>query len=396
MGVGNGVEHVNFVQNGKSILVSGPYYLKLLDAEDGHIIKDYGLGDTRIFLSEDKNSFTVANDFTIYFYSISTGNKVVSIQVEKSREFIYEKGDTLKPYNKSFLYYPQIIPYSNYLFVYWEAVSRNPNINAYITLLIIDKTNGNIVKNFGLGNSPWRVPSPDGNYFVLAQDNGDVELWDAKTFTKIQTLYTYKIKTLVFSSDGSKLIIAGEGNGNILLFDIESRILLKAIDFDKGNEKAVCNSAAFINNNFILCGGGYEPPFIVECARIFNLNNKNMVRQFNYDVYAVDVYQYKAIISNYSSVVMINLDPNLLSVPKDMKTNNQLIFPNPTSNKATFKIPENISGNVTISIIDIYGKIISKSEEYSATVTKEIDVSALSAGIYFVRIGNQISKFIKI
>jgi hypothetical protein len=104
-------------------------------------------------------------------------------------------------------------------------------------------------------------------------------------------------------------------------------------------------------------------------------------------------------ISNGTTAILLNISPDLLSVDETKKQNVPNIYPNPSSNKVSITIPENITGKITISIIDIYGKLISQTSEIAKEGTQELDVSALPVGIYFLRVagikGTAVYKFEK-
>lgn len=81
----------------------------------------------------------------------------------------------------------------------------------------------------------------------------------------------------------------------------------------------------------------------------------------------------------------------------DIKENNIGIYPNPVNDKLHFRIDTySNSQNITYQIIDVFGRTV---VEGTSSVFDYIDVSSLSAGVYFIKIvdGNIIStnKFIK-
>jgi len=65
------------------------------------------------------------------------------------------------------------------------------------------------------------------------------------------------------------------------------------------------------------------------------------------------------------------------------------IFPNPTSGKL-FVFND---GKTTLEITNVVGEIILRKEIYDRET--EIDISAQSSGIYFVKLGNTVTKIIK-
>ena len=84
-----------------------------------------------------------------------------------------------------------------------------------------------------------------------------------------------------------------------------------------------------------------------------------------------------------------------IDTSKVYKSNDFLIFPNPTNNFITVELKE--STNYICTIIDTYGKKIKDIKINGKSI--EIDCKDLSSGLYFIKVENQntnyISKFIK-
>jgi lysophospholipase L1-like esterase len=93
--------------------------------------------------------------------------------------------------------------------------------------------------------------------------------------------------------------------------------------------------------------------------------------------------------SNYAqslnTVQFVSLSPTAVNEVSDNKL---IIFPNPATDKLQISAPKS-TGN-DMQILDIAGKIISTFH-----ISNSIDISSLSAGIYFVKIDNYLAKFIK-
>ena len=120
-------------------------------------------------------------------------------------------------------------------------------------------------------------------------------------------------------------------------------------------------------------------PFIEErIADIYVMgspgNEKQIVLQYNFG------YQV------YKNFPALNLS--------DISIKDLVIFPNPTQNKLI--IHSAINDFESVSIVDIQGRIVMNSVKSNS---KEIDVSSLKSGVYFIRIlsslGNITKKFIK-
>jgi uncharacterized delta-60 repeat protein len=71
--------------------------------------------------------------------------------------------------------------------------------------------------------------------------------------------------------------------------------------------------------------------------------------------------------------------------PDDYLSNDPVIFPNPTKENLYF------SDEMTFEIFDIQGEILLTS----STPVSSVNIGSLSAGVYFIRFGNRIQKFVK-
>ena len=68
------------------------------------------------------------------------------------------------------------------------------------------------------------------------------------------------------------------------------------------------------------------------------------------------------------------------------------LYPNPAKNTVTVK--NNSFENATIQLVDVYGKNISVLTASSSANESVLDVSALTQGIYFVQVGEQLQKLV--
>jgi hypothetical protein len=71
-----------------------------------------------------------------------------------------------------------------------------------------------------------------------------------------------------------------------------------------------------------------------------------------------------------------------------------LIYPNPTTGELTINNEQLIINNV--EIFDIYGRVVSSHQLIASSAHHQINISHLNAGIYFIKINNEIAgKFVK-
>jgi photosystem II stability/assembly factor-like uncharacterized protein len=77
---------------------------------------------------------------------------------------------------------------------------------------------------------------------------------------------------------------------------------------------------------------------------------------------------------------------------KSQDQSNFILFPNPITNKINF----NVVINGKLIIINSYGKVVYENIlSYNLKGISELDISFLQAGLYFIKVGNEVSKFIK-
>ena len=95
--------------------------------------------------------------------------------------------------------------------------------------------------------------SPDGKQIVTGNVNGDVELWDVASGTKVRDFYGHleQVRSVAFSPDG-KQIASGSDGKTVKLWDVESGTELREF---KGHENAVGCIAFDPESRRILSGG---------------------------------------------------------------------------------------------------------------------------------------------
>jgi len=112
---------------------------------------------------------------------------------------------------------------------------------------------------------------------------------------------------------------------------------------------------------------------------------------YNFDVTFVDCNS-RSINSNVTYSDQLYIDPNVATGVKNIKSNSSVvnIYPNPVNNILTIE-GENISN---VQILNINGKVVRTINNVNSKTT--IDVSSLTQGIYFVKIGNsKVQKLVK-
>ncbi|MDR0828643.1 MAG: T9SS type A sorting domain-containing protein [Prevotellaceae bacterium] len=92
-----------------------------------------------------------------------------------------------------------------------------------------------------------------------------------------------------------------------------------------------------------------------------------------------------------NNAYMLHLQKRNSSAVNEVEESNFFVYPNPATNELRIKNYE-LKINDVVQILDVTGKIIS---DFRFQISNSINVSALSQGIYFLKINNQVIKFVK-
>ena len=113
--------------------------------------------------------------------------------------------------------------------------------------------------------------------------------------------------------------------------------------------------------------------------------------------------KFRKLVQSYLDGKPVNVDENILNIAKDKF----LILPNPASDFITINLPSiiptlkrGVEGKALIEIYDVMGmKIQSTPFNLTPALSEEerarIDISNLTPGVYFVKIGDRVEKFVK-
>ena len=89
-----------------------------------------------------------------------------------------------------------------------------------------------------------------------------------------------------------------------------------------------------------------------------------------------------------TDLALFKIGATITSVENDDSSNNNLsVFPNPTTDYITLK---NIAPNSTIQILSLSGSVVKE-----VSTDNRIDVRDLSAGVYMIKVGEKVQKFVK-
>jgi hypothetical protein len=246
--------------------------------------------------------------------------------------------------------------------------------------------------------------SKDGTKLALALSHGNpkdgwnfsMELWDAETLTKIKDFGSpgdiNEFSDVQISDDNQYVGFTTRGGGpKLLVFSTVEGKLTK-----KFNE---LYSFAFLNDN---------KKIIVYNSLGVGKSNRQILGIQNFDT----VYQY----NGPGAVIRINSINEIFSTSSDnivgakiqffsnkwyevgvneRNISKSTISPNPATDYITLRNMHACSLQ-EIEIYNIFGECVLTVETQNFVSLQKIDVSALPAGVYFVRLGEEVRKFIKI
>jgi len=111
-------------------------------------------------------------------------------------------------------------------------------------------------------------------------------------------------------------------------------------------------------------------------------------------------YGYLALLKEFSAVIQKYYDDEVgIHEHNNIATGKILVYPNPTTGVLNL-IQEQISnyelGITNVEIFDIYGKKLSSHHLITSSSNHHINIAHLPAGIYFVKIGDETVKVVKL
>jgi hypothetical protein len=184
------------------------------------------------------------------------------------------------------------------------------------------------------------------------------------------------------------------GSSNSYVLDFNNGISLNITDiydgyFAKYNSNGICQWAEKITGNI----GQYVSSinvdvnsnvFVTGGYRSSKLSLNNGISLTNSGVYNT----YDGFIAKYSQ--------NNTSIPIEPIQNNISVYPNPSGDYIEIQPSEGLEPleGLDLQIFNIFGEIVLSVEQTSPSVHR-IDVTKFSSGVYFIKIGNRIEKFVK-
>jgi type IX secretion system substrate protein len=322
---------VLFIDKAKYLAYMDGQTMKFYDFEANQVVKEFA---------------TELQDITNYYYTEKGGGRIILVNKDSIRIFHYPELSLNNSISKKNLGMGERIKFdgNENLLSYNNHKIVKYNIFNYVVLIDTVKK---VQDKFD-----FRDFTPEGRYILYSNDNYKVGVYDLR----LEEFTTKDLKSKLLNDNSNSFNAAFIGNIPLIWYEYRSNVI--------------------------------EPDLLMHTY------------DFDYDK---DTYYYRVkfdfvVSNNFKSYVAYGC-PNFYRViqirdpQSSVETTTAItgsVYPNPASD--FIKIDMNVSSmNSSIEIFDAYGKQV-KSVIYTG---EEIDISSLTAGVYFVKTQSQSYKFIK-
>ena len=186
------------------------------------------------------------------------------------------------------------------------------------------------------------------------------------------------------------------------MWDLETNTLLKTFAFDETLHDATVTNIQFSPNaGFLVAGGGV---FRNYSTKIYKIPTLVSIHTYKYGATdGIDITNDSSLIAIGYGTKLIILTAHWLPSEVSISQENieQELYPNPTTEEVNINIPpsnKSGSGAMSVKVYDVLG--IEHPVSFADTPLSEgnlrLDVSSLPSGVYFVRVGGQVLKFVKL
>ena len=253
-----------------------------------------------------------------------------------------------------------------------------------------DVSDGTIIKTFK-GHSRAVVSiafSPDGTKLISASWDKSVILWDIATDSLIRSFtgHTDFVYSVAFSPDGSKI---ASGSGSIVkLWDVNKGSLIH--DF-----AASGSAVAFSPDGTKLVTGD---------LKTWDVSSGSLLNNFFYGASALAYFSDGTKLASGSSdgtIKIWRMAPTAVEEENIIgRTDISLVSPNPATDFLEIQTSEVFKTSEALEILSVLGvkmttPALRASHAYQGGVVR-IDVSGLQSGMYFVKFGDRVGKFVKL
>jgi len=311
------------------------------------------------------NDFDLLHSYRSLLYRIDTSGWVIT-----HKDTLQNDGDLYWYDNKDTLRGLMNVPNTNLIQMFCEepyGATRfrylNKNDLSFVSEIVLpDSTDDweNRVYDYAVSKS--------GKYLYLSLSNDNWYVYEIQTGNLKQSLHKRYFTILPTANDSIIITKASYSHGSItndtiVVWNIFNDVVLDEIT-DRGDSLVVPGACGIIDDGTRLLTVYYNQK-----------RNRTVLMMLNTDIYS--------------------------SVEPEEKEPTPLLFPNPATGEVNINIPPSNkrgTGAVSVKIYDVLG--IEQHVSFTATPLSEgnlrLDVSSLPAGVYFVRVGGQVLKFVKL
>jgi|GEM_PF-5368803 len=423
----NGVKKIWFSKDGSNFYTfENDNYFHIWDTESGRCKKEYYLSNSNItdidYYEKDKLlsvSYREApqslTSYNTIFYDIEN-DSIIKI-INPLKKVTLDNSILLDGLVKCVESKDKVIIFSNYQ-TNWDYWKESGIIGLY---------------DIYSQNEVWGNKSLKSNKLILS-DNEDILMvsgyeyfyrlqGDFKSlilFSNMDSSFTFwslitgttndDISKSMDISFDSRYAAYSTSNNQINIVDISTHSILKGISNGFSDRNYTPQSIAFSNVTYDFYTCSYVKHNISDSAyntyelRKWNINHNEPIDSLNFNFFeswqlAVSPdSKYLIGGSNKGRIRLWNLNMFKVTGIDEKNTTNVIVYPNPASDYIEIQLSESfkLSESYFIKIYNTYGQCVINYElqitNYDENI--RIDVSQLPVGIYFLRIGNQVEKFV--
>ena len=237
------------------------------------------------------------------------------------------------------------------------------------SIIVTTDGNGTAFANYDLAPagttiSLTAVPNNEYDFLEWIVISGDITINDITTNPAIFTMPDNAVEVMatfeVLPPDNHSIIVTTDGNGTAFA------------DYELAPAGTTITLTAVPNNNYdflewIVISGGVTINDITSNPAIFVMLDNDVEVKALFKTVGIDI-------DTYGHTYL-------------------QIYPNPTSGK--FSVVSSEMSVVSIEILDVAGRVVHREPLTVDRATIEIDISHLSNGLYFVKVGNEMVKIVK-
>ncbi|GAB1369990.1 hypothetical protein MASR1M45_00480 [Candidatus Kapaibacterium sp.] len=394
----NTISHVQFSPDGSKLgVVVNQNEIRMFNVQNGDSLWAR-IFNTRIY------RFTVSQSGT----SIWVNNALDSELVEMD----WNNGDIMNRYR-----YKNPVSYYNMVFS-----TPNPKVflmtNHAQSFALYDIEKGEIIKEKKISHISKYGVSPYSDYFILAYQYESSNTWktkiniyDIKTLDNIATLG--EEEGLVENGGEAKISYNGKyaatnfGGRALQIWDLENKKLFKeytpTIPTDSTTGRGGGPSLAFCNNEELLinCGGRFSR-ITTMATTITNLViDKRAIIYPDNGFSTIDINNLDTKLAGGSGgdIVVLKLRKDAVPVKEYSQNSEPEIYPNPATDYINIQLSNKrlqpFAVDDKIQIFDILGVEVLAESIPTMTSSHRMNIEKLAAGVYFIKIGAKVEKFLK-